>query len=212
MKYLNFLRTILIFIVMGVFMTNFVFAQEKEQKATFAGGCFWCMEQPFESLNGVVSVTAGYVGGVKENPTYVEFKSLMQEIQDVIEILIEELNLPEIEQNGSLEQERVEMQRMLLAELATEREALNQQSAEINRIVQSSKEKEIELEKQIEMNRNRQQMLEDETRNFDEIKKKMTIVGKGTDFFEQASKCKKQANIWAIILSILIGKLISIFN
>jgi peptide-methionine (S)-S-oxide reductase len=40
--------------------------------ATFAGGCFWCMEHPFDQLEGVVSVTSGYTGGTKENPTYEE--------------------------------------------------------------------------------------------------------------------------------------------
>jgi len=40
------------------------------QKATFAGGCFWCMEHPFDELPGVVSVTSGYTGGHKKNPTY----------------------------------------------------------------------------------------------------------------------------------------------
>jgi peptide-methionine (S)-S-oxide reductase len=43
---------------------------QKLTKATFAGGCFWCMEAPFEALDGVVSVTSGYTGGTKENPTY----------------------------------------------------------------------------------------------------------------------------------------------
>ena len=38
--------------------------------ATFAGGCFWCMESPFDKLDGVVSVTVGYTGGAKQNPTY----------------------------------------------------------------------------------------------------------------------------------------------
>ncbi len=38
--------------------------------ATFAGGCFWCMEPPFEKLAGVVSVTSGYTGGPEKNPTY----------------------------------------------------------------------------------------------------------------------------------------------
>ncbi|MDJ0958565.1 MAG: peptide-methionine (S)-S-oxide reductase MsrA [Arenicellales bacterium] len=38
--------------------------------ATFAGGCFWCMEGPFDKLDGVVSTTSGYTGGQKENPTY----------------------------------------------------------------------------------------------------------------------------------------------
>ena len=40
--------------------------------ATFAGGCFWCMEVPFEGLPGVTSVTSGYTGGSKKNPTYEE--------------------------------------------------------------------------------------------------------------------------------------------
>ena len=45
-------------------------AQSKLQKATFAGGCFWCMEKPFEKVEGVLSVTSGYTGGKSENPTY----------------------------------------------------------------------------------------------------------------------------------------------
>jgi peptide-methionine (S)-S-oxide reductase len=42
------------------------------EKATFAGGCFWCMEHPFDEIPGVVSVTPGYTGGQKNNPTYEE--------------------------------------------------------------------------------------------------------------------------------------------
>ena len=41
-------------------------------KAIFAGGCFWCMEQPFDQLPGVISVTPGYSGGQKKNPNYKE--------------------------------------------------------------------------------------------------------------------------------------------
>jgi len=40
--------------------------------ATFAGGCFWCMEPPFEQLKGVIEVVPGYTGGQKANPTYRE--------------------------------------------------------------------------------------------------------------------------------------------
>jgi peptide-methionine (S)-S-oxide reductase len=40
--------------------------------AVFAGGCFWCMEHPFDELDGVVSVTSGYTGGAKASPTYQE--------------------------------------------------------------------------------------------------------------------------------------------
>jgi peptide-methionine (S)-S-oxide reductase len=46
--------------------------QEKFAKATFAGGCFWCMEPPYDKLEGVISTTSGYTGGQKENPTYKE--------------------------------------------------------------------------------------------------------------------------------------------
>ena len=42
----------------------------KEQVATFAGGCFWCMEPPFEKLPGVSKVISGYTGGRTKNPTY----------------------------------------------------------------------------------------------------------------------------------------------
>jgi peptide-methionine (S)-S-oxide reductase len=45
---------------------------EKLAKATFAGGCFWCMEHPYDKLDGVISTTSGYIGGHKENPTYKE--------------------------------------------------------------------------------------------------------------------------------------------
>jgi methionine-S-sulfoxide reductase len=41
-----------------------------EEKATFAGGCFWCMEPPFEALQGVGEVVVGYTGGYTKNPTY----------------------------------------------------------------------------------------------------------------------------------------------
>jgi peptide-methionine (S)-S-oxide reductase len=41
-------------------------------KATFAGGCFWCMEPPFDKLDGVISTTSGYAGGTKLRPTYEE--------------------------------------------------------------------------------------------------------------------------------------------
>jgi peptide methionine sulfoxide reductase msrA/msrB len=43
--------------------------------ATFAGGCFWCMEPPFEKLDGVLDVTSGYAGGSEPNPTYEEVSS-----------------------------------------------------------------------------------------------------------------------------------------
>jgi peptide methionine sulfoxide reductase msrA/msrB len=45
------------------------------QLATFAGGCFWCVEAPFEGIDGVISVVSGYSGGKEKNPTYGEVAS-----------------------------------------------------------------------------------------------------------------------------------------
>ena len=43
---------------------------QEVKTAVFAGGCFWCMEPPFDELEGVVATTSGYTGGRAENPTY----------------------------------------------------------------------------------------------------------------------------------------------
>ncbi len=45
------------------------------ETATFAGGCFWCMEAPYEKINGVIDVVSGYTGGQTENPTYEQVSS-----------------------------------------------------------------------------------------------------------------------------------------
>jgi methionine-S-sulfoxide reductase len=45
---------------------------ESTAVAIFAGGCFWCMEPPYDKLEGVLSTTSGYTGGKSENPTYNE--------------------------------------------------------------------------------------------------------------------------------------------
>jgi peptide-methionine (S)-S-oxide reductase len=50
-------------------------AASRVEIATFAGGCFWCMETAFESRPGVLSVTSGYTGGHTQNPTYEEVGS-----------------------------------------------------------------------------------------------------------------------------------------
>src|SRR5215470_9087843 len=44
-------------------------------KATFAGGCFWCMESDFDKVPGVISTTSGYAGGTTVNPTYAQVGS-----------------------------------------------------------------------------------------------------------------------------------------
>ncbi len=50
-------------------------AQAATEKATFAGGCFWCMEPPYDAIPGVISTTSGYIGGRTANPTYEQVSS-----------------------------------------------------------------------------------------------------------------------------------------
>lgn len=71
---------------------------EDYETAIFAGGCFWCMEPPFEKLPGVVDAISGYTGGSLENPTYEEVSSgntkhleAVQVIYDPDKITYEEL-------------------------------------------------------------------------------------------------------------------------
>jgi peptide-methionine (S)-S-oxide reductase len=76
-------------ILIGLLSVGFLFAAQSAlakdsgkpksgcrlEKATFAGGCFWCVEAAFEKLEGVQAVISGYTGGHKKNPTYEEVSS-----------------------------------------------------------------------------------------------------------------------------------------
>ena len=62
---------LLITLIINLFFIYSASAVEKE-KAYFAGGCFWCVEESFEKLKGVEQVISGYSGGTTENPTYKE--------------------------------------------------------------------------------------------------------------------------------------------
>ena len=78
-----------------VLMTASVFAKDKGhaasvprlEKALFAGGCFWCMEPPFDKLAGVKAVISGYTGGHKKNPTYEEVSAGATGHAEAIEII-----------------------------------------------------------------------------------------------------------------------------
>ena len=56
-------------------------------KATFAGGCFWCMEPPFDKLDGVVSTTSGYAGGEEKDPTYKQVSAGRTGHTEVVQVL-----------------------------------------------------------------------------------------------------------------------------
>ena len=69
MKNLKLIFLVLLFSCINVETSNM---SENTEKAYFGGGCFWCMEPPFEVLDGVLEATSGYMGGETENPTYEE--------------------------------------------------------------------------------------------------------------------------------------------
>ena len=54
--------------------------------ATFAGGCFWCMEGPFDELDGVLSTTSGYTGGYTANPTYAQVSAGVTGHAEAVEV------------------------------------------------------------------------------------------------------------------------------
>ncbi|WAC08108.1 MAG: peptide-methionine (R)-S-oxide reductase MsrB [Thermodesulfobacteriota bacterium] len=70
-KILTELLALTLFIVL--ILSTIVSAQQPFATATFAGGCFWCMEKPFEKLSGVIDVVSGYTGGLGQNPTYEDY-------------------------------------------------------------------------------------------------------------------------------------------
>ena len=65
------MKTLFYIFLILIFSTKILNAQNLT-KAYFAGGCFWCMEESFENLNGVSEVVSGYSGGKTKNPTYKE--------------------------------------------------------------------------------------------------------------------------------------------
>jgi methionine-S-sulfoxide reductase len=64
-------------------------AEKNLQKAIFAGGCFWCMEPPYDDLPGVISTTAGYTGGSVPDPTYEEVSEGKTGHAEAVEIVFD---------------------------------------------------------------------------------------------------------------------------
>ena len=60
-----------------------------QERAIFAGGCFWCMVQPFEELPGILSVLSGYTGGTTQNPTYEDVLTYQTGHTEAVEIIFD---------------------------------------------------------------------------------------------------------------------------
>lgn len=64
------------------------------ERAIFAGGCFWCMVQPFDEMPGVYSIVSGYTGGSTVNPTYEEVLTHTTGHTEAVEIIFDPQKLP----------------------------------------------------------------------------------------------------------------------
>lgn len=72
---MSFIITLLAVLMVGLGWATPMMGEEQREVAVFGGGCFWCMEPPFEELEGVLQVTAGYAGGSKETAEYQQVSS-----------------------------------------------------------------------------------------------------------------------------------------
>jgi len=86
--FIHLIEIVCLFLILFLVQSN-LHAQTKLDKATFAGGCFWCMEPPFEKMEGVLEVISGYTGGEKIDPTYEEVSAGRTRHVEAVQILFD---------------------------------------------------------------------------------------------------------------------------
>ncbi len=98
------MRNILIIILIIIFITSCTPIEPMTSKkmqdlsqynvATFAGGCFWCIEGAFEGMEGVAEAISGYAGGTKENPTYEDVAYGQTDHREAVQIYFDPAIVP----------------------------------------------------------------------------------------------------------------------
>lgn len=88
------LSAMLLVMALAVLSIMFVNAEEKQmteensyKKIVFAGGCFWCMEPPYDKTAGIIKTTSGYAGGTEDNPNYQQVASGATSHREAIEVV-----------------------------------------------------------------------------------------------------------------------------
>jgi len=81
------------FLVVALLVIPTIVNGQNLQKATFAAGCFWCTEEAFDKLPGVVSTTSGYMGGQKKHPTYEEVSAGSTGHAEVVQVVYDPAKL-----------------------------------------------------------------------------------------------------------------------
>lgn len=81
------MKLIFVFLMILIFSVSLIRrAWAETEKATLAGGCFWCMEQPFREMPGVISVISGYTGGHTKDPTYQDVSTGRTDHREAVQI------------------------------------------------------------------------------------------------------------------------------
>jgi len=81
-------------LITGAFGITSATAGEQRETAVFGGGCFWCMEPPFEELEGVIKVTAGYTGGSRETAEYRQVSSGRTDHYEAVRVVYDPARIP----------------------------------------------------------------------------------------------------------------------